>query len=233
MGARGGRGLSVRAAMAARPGGDGAGAARPGPGVRRRLAWYQRYQRRQLEELQRKIRGLEGDNRQLREQLQHSQARVEELEGQVSSLRTELQQSREERSRWQREAEAQAAEWQQLEAELQQWHQELQELWESARYREEQLGAAQAKLQEVSEALSQSEAEDSELRVLVAAQEKHLRDLEMEQRRLENRLQDLQVLIPPAPRKKINSVLTETRTGVQVNKCSVLGPSLQEGHGGA
>ncbi|XP_071880873.1 uncharacterized protein [Anas platyrhynchos] len=143
MGARGGRGLSVRAAMAARPGGDGAGAARPGPGVRRRLAWYQRYQRRQLEELQRKIRGLEGDNRQLREQLQHSQARVEELEGQVSSLRTELQQSREERSRWQREAEAQAAEWQQLEAELQQWHQELQELWESARYREEQLGAAQ------------------------------------------------------------------------------------------
>ncbi|XP_068524899.1 kinesin-like protein KIFC1 isoform X1 [Anas acuta] len=209
--------------MAARPGGDGAGAARPGPGVWRRwVVRYQRYQRRRLEELQQKIRGLEDDNRQLREQLQHSQARVEELEGQVSFLRKQLQQCQEERSRWQ-----------QLEAELQQWHQELQELWESARYREEQLGAAQAKLQEVSEALSQSEAEDSELRALVAAQEKHLHNLEMEQRRLENRLQDLQVLIPPAPRKKINSVLTETRTGVQVNKCSVLGPSLQEGHRGA
>ncbi|XP_068524901.1 RUN and FYVE domain-containing protein 4-like isoform X3 [Anas acuta] len=192
--------------MAARPGGDGAGAARPGPGVWRRwVVRYQRYQRRRLEELQQKIRGLEDDNRQLREQLQHSQARVEELEGQVSFLRKQLQQCQEERSRWQ-----------QLEAELQQWHQELQELWESARYREEQLGAAQA-----------------ELRALVAAQEKHLHNLEMEQRRLENRLQDLQVLIPPAPRKKINSVLTETRTGVQVNKCSVLGPSLQEGHRGA
>ncbi|XP_068524900.1 RUN and FYVE domain-containing protein 4-like isoform X2 [Anas acuta] len=152
--------------MAARPGGDGAGAARPGPGVWRRwVVRYQRYQRRRLEELQQKIRGLEDDNRQLREQLQHSQARVEELEGQVSFLRKQLQQCQEERSRWQ-----------QLEAELQQWHQELQELWESARYREEQLGAAQA-----------------ELRALVAAQEKHLHNLEMEQRRLENRLQDLQL----------------------------------------